>query len=547
MTTELVPLGPGHAMASATDIRPRSAMRHLTYVLFKWRRLILGLGVAFAVAAAIALLLRPPTYTASAKILVKGDRTPLNISGLTSPSGKIAYSSQVLQSEVQLFRSRDVVLPAARALANERGAGDADVEGIAGELANRIQPVALPDTNVIQVRYAAPTPTEAARVLRLVVDEYLNQHAFASTGSTRLLAFYERERDRIAGGLKGAEDALRQYQEENRIVAVDGQIKARIDVLGELERALGQAEAEHEATRARTDVLRRQVAGLPDRMITSQEHVSNPMIPKLKGDLATAEAALKDFERSPLVGKLRTDLAAAELALHELLQRYTEQDRRVEEKRAHIAAIKRELESATRDAEATARQRVDLLKRELAAAEAQGEILGRRTEAMNPVRDELERQRAGAESRLTALGFQIASLRRQTAAATAELASLRDKKTTVTRLVRDVDIHHEAFLVYGKRLEEARIAAGLDREQLASIALIEQPYVAPSDPPLAVRLAMVPLAGLLGLVVGLALAFGVEFFNHALRTREDVEHYLGLPVVAAIPLMEPKRIALRSV
>jgi hypothetical protein len=41
---------------------------------------------------------------ASAKILLKGDRIPLQISGLVSQSARVAHSPQVLQSEAELTR-----------------------------------------------------------------------------------------------------------------------------------------------------------------------------------------------------------------------------------------------------------------------------------------------------------------------------------------------------------------------------------------------------------------------------------------------------------
>ena len=83
-------------------------------------------------------------------------------------------------------------------------------------------------------------------------------------------------------------------------------------------------------------------------------------------------------------------------------------------------------------------------------------------------------------------------------------------------------------------MEEARIAAGLGKEQLANVAVIEKPH-ALLGTDLLKRILMVVAAGLLGTVLGIAIAFGLEFLNNSFRTQDDVEHYLGLPVLAAIP------------
>lgn len=42
----------------------------------------------------------------------------------------------------------------------------------------------------------------------------------------------------------------------------------------------------------------------------------------------------------------------------------------------------------------------------------------------------------------------------------------------------------------------------------------------------------------LGVIAGLLLAFVVEFFDTSLKTPEDVEKYLGLPVVGVLPFVE---------
>src|SRR5262249_12663954 len=62
-----------------------------------------------------------------------------------------------------------------------------------------------------------------------------------------------------------------------------------------------------------------------------------------------------------------------------------------------------------------------------------------------------------------------------------------------------------------------------------------QPAVPPSSPssPKPVRNAVI--GGLVGLIIGLALAFGVEQFDGRLHRVEDVERETGLPLLASVP------------
>lgn len=50
-------------------------------------------------------------------------------------------------------------------------------------------------------------------------------------------------------------------------------------------------------------------------------------------------------------------------------------------------------------------------------------------------------------------------------------------------------------------------------------------------------------AGVLGLVVGLLLAFVLEYLDDTIKTPEDVERYTGLPLLGAIPTSSPERAA----
>ena len=47
---------------------------------------------------------------------------------------------------------------------------------------------------------------------------------------------------------------------------------------------------------------------------------------------------------------------------------------------------------------------------------------------------------------------------------------MREKKVKIDELSRLVELHKDAFMLYGKKLEEGRIATGLGKEQLANVA-----------------------------------------------------------------------------
>jgi len=473
------------------------AAKQLCYVASKWKRLILGVFLVLTIAAAIAMWMKPPVRSAIAEILIKADRMPMQISGFAARPDK-GLVVQIMNSEVQLIESRQVLEAVARKILSGSGKKfDKDaLEAKITSLTNSTFPVPLPDSNVLQVTHFAPTSEEAENNLRLIVDEYIEQQAAIQSGSNKLLKFYEQEKKRVETELRQAEDQLNQWQGKNQTVSIVQEIITQIDLLEHRTTELQQADALLQGTKAKLAMVRSQVNAQPERLLTGQDQTSNPLAWRLKEQLVTAEVALQD-----------------------LLGRFTEKHRAVVEKREQIALLKKEL------------------------AGLQENIIGRETTALNPLKENLKQQYSDAQAHMSYLTSQKETLQKQVDEGSRVLADMREKKVKIDELSRLVELQKDAFMLYGKKLEEGRIATGLGKEQLANVALIGPPR-ATAGTDLFKRLIMVFLSAFVGLALGIAVALGLEFLNNALRTRQDVEHYLGLPVLASIPELSPPHLML---
>ena len=100
----------------------------------------------------------------------------------------------------------------------------------------------------------------------------------------------------------------------------------------------------------------------------------------------------------------------------------------------------------------------------------------------------------------------------------------------------------EALLSNGQLTSDQQSALRSAQTKLALLALLgpqnvhlSQQAIPPTRPSSPRLLLDVVLGGIGGLVVGLALAFAAEQFDHRLRSASDVERETGLPVLATIP------------
>lgn len=500
-----LPEGSFHPIRPPQETVGWKATKQFFFVIFKWQRVILGFFLVFTGAATAAMYLRPPVGAATAKIMLKGDRTPLMISGLMNLSTRFAFSPQIMQTEIEMIRSREVLAPVAKKLLSgsgreEKDLKDSEIDAVIGVLSASTVATAIPDTSIIQLTHFAQTGENAERNLRLIVDHYLERQAEIQSGSAKLLKFYEQEKERVGSQLREVEERLKEWQERNNTVSIDKQINDQLGILSDWEKALGQTEAEIEPAKSRIAFLNSQLRSLPERMVMSREQV-----------------------RNPAATKLQTDLIAAEIALKDLLMRYTEKDRRVQEKKEQITILRKELEGADKE-----------------------EIIGKEVTGLNPVREGLMRELTTTQTQLSSLITKRDTLRKQIREISATLPGLREKQLEVERRSRTVGLHKEAYQLYGKKLEEARIATGLGKEQLGHIAVIEAPHSMQMIGDFQRRTGLVILAAFVGLALGMTIAFGFEFFNNSLRTQEDAEHYLGLPVLAAIPDLRDRPVALLS-
>ena len=65
-------------------------------------------------------------------------------------------------------------------------------------------------------------------------------------------------------------------------------------------------------------------------------------------------------------------------------------------------------------------------------------------------------------------------------------------------------------------------------------------YASLPESPKRPRIVDILIGATLGLLVGIALAFAAEFFDHSLENKEDVESALGLPLLASLPELAPQ-------
>jgi uncharacterized protein involved in exopolysaccharide biosynthesis len=463
------------------------AVRSFLYAVFKHRRLVLGVFAIIFLGSAIAALMRPRTWLASSKILVKLGET-VQLAPAEAPSRSVAQpmNQEIVKTEADIVKSREVVAEAVRRLGitPETGSMDELIDG----LQRGLTVTQTPGTNILQINFLGKQPERAARMVNAITDVYLNHHnrVYRREG---MYDFYNEQLRILETQMKQAQARLRRYLARNGVVDIDEEIKLLSEDQVEQDKGLRVHLAKIAALQRKLDHVHGQLGRTPARVSYAEEYQSNPTVQTYKNKLAELE-----------------------IARAHVVQNYLESDRHVRDLDLQMVEVRREL------------------------AKEEDRILAKQTVRTNELHTELQRNVFSIEAMLADAKARRPALQRRLKTTQKRLRRLRDLRSTIANLQQQADQKKYAFDLYWKKHEEARAVEAMAEQSMVSVSVVQH-----ATPPLEPENGLfMPL--LLGLIGGLglatAMAVGVEYLNRRLRFEEEVERYLELPVLAVIPDLE---------
>lgn len=268
---------------------------------------------------------------------------------------------------------------------------------------------------------------------------------------------------------------------------------------------------------------------------------------QIRGQLEAAENEMQTFREGRQIVALGVEAQAQVERLAELQTTRTQLDA----ERAALANLLGEIEAEAGDPDyrrlaafPTFLQNqviADILQELIAADRARTELLVRVTPShpdfigvSNRISD-LEGQLGAIGSNyLGSLNNQVASLDAVLARFGSELEEIPEKEVQFARLNRQVTTLAELFVLLQTRLKEAQVVEAVEDPSVRVVETAILP-LEPISPRPARNMA---LAGVLGLMLGVGLAFVREYMDRRLHSSDQIEQLYGLPTIARIPSMQ---------
>lgn len=118
-----------------------------------------------------------------------------------------------------------------------------------------------------------------------------------------------------------------------------------------------------------------------------------------------------------------------------------------------------------------------------------------------------------------------------------EAQDINDKEVQAQVLQRDLDLNQQVYEAMLKRFKETGVTGGLETN---NIRVVEEAVI-PNSPVKPDKRKNLAVGILIGVLAGIGVALAVEYSDRTIKSPDDVERYLGLPVIGIVPVFGDRR------
>jgi uncharacterized protein involved in exopolysaccharide biosynthesis len=345
-------------------------------------------------------------------------------------------------------------------------------------------------SNLINVKFTHEDPYMSAKVINKMASIYLDHHLIVHK-SPQSNDFFRQQFEFQKQKMQTTESKLENLKRENNITFLKEQREILLGQISEKRVEVDRTLSQEAETKYRIAGLRQQLKKTPETIAQEKEDGHNPYI----------------------ISNLQARLVELEINEKQLLTKYKESNRLVQNVKEEIKLVQEKL------------------------YEHEIKQYGTTRSGVNPTYQRLKDELLRNESELKSLVARRKTLTNQLKDYQKELKKLNQIVLYHNQLQQELEMGRQNYKLYMTKFEESRISEAMDTEKISNVSLVEpaQPPLRPKGPP---RRFFVLIGLFFGIFGGLGFAIFVEFLDNTLERPEDVEDYLMTPVLTSIPKLK---------
>jgi len=364
------------------------------------------------------------------------------------------------------------------------------IDNIIKQVRDSLTVNALKNTNIIEIHSENINPKLAAIIANYTAEVFVEESQITNRSrASESKKFIEDQLHEKEKELKQFEEEKLQYKRKENILYLDEETKLNIEQLAKFQSQELEVTNQIIESKAQLAEVHRQLAKQSETYISSETITANPVVQELQSQLTTLE-----------------------IQLPTLLERYAKGSPQITEIEVKIREIKNKI------------------------SEKVAEIVGSKVSARNPIYQTLLAQVVTLETALISLEMKKESLASTIKDYEGRLELLPDKELYLARLERAIMVAENIYLILLEKYQEARINEVME---LGDIRVIDEARI-PNNPIKPNKRLNLAIGGILGLMLGVMLTFFMEYMDNTIKTEEDIERTLGLPVLGLIPKISHK-------
>ncbi len=349
-------------------------------------------------------------------------------------------------------------------------------------------------TDLLSISYRGSSPALAQSVVAKFTELYLEEHAGLNR-TPNALEFLEHQTERLRVELTETEQSLRDLKQETELGAPDSQRELMVARLSRLQDELLSTDTLVVSTTSEVEALHATLKELSATQVATTVGLSNPAADGMRQLLYSLQ-----LEEKKLAGKVTDEHPELKSIREQIVQ-----------------------SQAILNKEQEARSTV--------------------TEAPNRAYEELSLALLQKEVMLASTQAKANSLREQIANAKDLFQTQIESELRIGTLQREVQLQDISYRKYTDNLEQAHIDHALDAAQISNINIVQPATFV--EKPVSPKILLNLIAGLFGgVVAAIGLAIFCDVVDHSLKTPEEVEEKLKLPLLVSIPRFDSRQLSL---